>query len=588
MFWNNVTGTPTFNGGQHAHIYGDLVINSAMNYSQTGQLHLYGSATVNSAVTWNHPNWTYFKSDTTGNTVDMGGNTFNYHVQFSNTTGEWTLENDLTIHPSYELQVVSGTFISGGYEIDAGYEFDAYHNAVRHLDFTGTDTVRMGREWRMYPNPGSSTLETGGATILIESSANSDFHVYGGGFSYDDFVVNHNYSNHRSIHFHDNNQYGNVTINPFERKTINFNGSSTYNSVLLTFTSDDNISEVNVNAENSFNNFTLLSQGILGPEVYFDQENTFNSFVVAGQGTRVFLASGKTQTTNSMSMLGVGGFPLFLFATDVADQATVFQASGEICLDFVWLAGIDAEGGATFNAGSSSRDLGNNSDWGFHSCSGYYWVGNTGVWSDPFHWATSSGGTEFHLVPPTQFDNVYFDANSFTAPGQTVHIDIADPRCRDMSWSSPFFAPTFTGISDDIDIYGSLDIISAMNMNYTGDFRFMSNDTGHVINAGGHTLQNVKFVGPGNGFDNAEWTLTNDLAVADSLIIGRGSLFTNGRTVRTKYLHIDPETADTVNMDLGASEIYINNGSWEVAGNNVFNLSPGSSCLLYTSPSPRD
>ena len=50
-------------------------------------------------------------------------------------------------------------------------------------------------------------------------------------------------------------------------------------------------------------------------------------------------------------------------------------------------------------------------------CADYYWIGGSGNWSDISHWATTSGGTVTHPQVPTANDNVFFDQNSFTAPG---------------------------------------------------------------------------------------------------------------------------------------------------------------------------
>ncbi|MEK7224816.1 MAG: hypothetical protein AAB221_03945, partial [Bacteroidota bacterium] len=51
----------------------------------------------------------------------------------------------------------------------------------------------------------------------------------------------------------------------------------------------------------------------------------------------------------------------------------------------------------------------------------YYWVGNSGNWSDfAAHWATASGGGTFHTAPPTSADSVFFDANSFSLALQAV------------------------------------------------------------------------------------------------------------------------------------------------------------------------
>ena len=63
----------------------------------------------------------------------------------------------------------------------------------------------------------------------------------------------------------------------------------------------------------------------------------------------------------------------------------------------------------------------------------YYWVGGSGSWSNHnAHWAKSSGGTMFHDQVPQSTDNVFFDANSFTAAGQSVTIDETIIYCNDM------------------------------------------------------------------------------------------------------------------------------------------------------------
>ena len=53
----------------------------------------------------------------------------------------------------------------------------------------------------------------------------------------------------------------------------------------------------------------------------------------------------------------------------------------------------------------------------------YYWKGGSGVWTDLSHWVTSSGGSTNHAIVPSPLDNVIFDANSFTAAGQSVTIN---------------------------------------------------------------------------------------------------------------------------------------------------------------------
>ena len=61
-----------------------------------------------------------------------------------------------------------------------------------------------------------------------------------------------------------------------------------------------------------------------------------------------------------------------------------------------------------------------------------YWVGGTGNWSDTSHWSTSSGGSGGASVP-TSSDAVFFDANSFSAAGQTVTVD-TDAFCLSINF----------------------------------------------------------------------------------------------------------------------------------------------------------
>mgnify|MGYP002783526100 CR=1 FL=1 len=61
----------------------------------------------------------------------------------------------------------------------------------------------------------------------------------------------------------------------------------------------------------------------------------------------------------------------------------------------------------------------------------YHWVGGNGDWSDPSHWAASSGGSPGVGVP-TSLDRVIFDENSFSDTGGVVSIS-RDERCGSIS-----------------------------------------------------------------------------------------------------------------------------------------------------------
>jgi hypothetical protein len=107
----------------------------------------------------------------------------------------------------------------------------------------------------------------------------------------------------------------------------------------------------------------------------------------------------------------------------------------------------------------------------------YYWVGGSGNWSDyGSHWATTSGGTIFHTAIPTLNDNVYFDANSFTATGQQVTLDNTLIYCNNMDWTGAQFNPSIFGNPNQLNVYGSLQLISGMSFSIKR-VNFMSSST---------------------------------------------------------------------------------------------------------------
>ena len=107
-----------------------------------------------------------------------------------------------------------------------------------------------------------------------------------------------------------------------------------------------------------------------------------------------------------------------------------------------------------------------------------YWVGGTGDWSEVTNWATASGGAGGTTLvdgvdcPPRIQDDVFFDANSFSANDQVVTIDGAIPaECENMTWGvlntatlssstiDPAIIPTLTPLGfTGVDIVGTEDI----------------------------------------------------------------------------------------------------------------------------------
>ncbi len=98
----------------------------------------------------------------------------------------------------------------------------------------------------------------------------------------------------------------------------------------------------------------------------------------------------------------------------------------------------------------------------------YYWVGGSGVDTDyANHWATTSGGSTFHTVIPDQYCNLIFDANSFTASGQTFSFSTGLDAlvCHDLIAIDVTNSPTFDSNLGSIYIHGSLSLDNSINYN---------------------------------------------------------------------------------------------------------------------------
>jgi len=582
MIWNNVAFTPSFGTNNQLTVNGDLYINSNMVWNQSGNLLLNGNVTFSSGMTWNHNASTTFSPASAGNyTLDFAGKTLiNTNTFSGNANATWTLLSDYKAATGVTNNFQQGKLYSNGYKVDFGYALNFNYTNSKMLDFTGTDTVRVRREW--YANPSGTTLNMGGAVLLLQTNQNDDQWFRGGNLTYGDIVVRHLFSNNQTINFEGNNTVGEVSLNITNRKDINMNGNSSFGgfTLIMNHSNTASIPQFLVNGSNTFNTFVVLSLNQQGPEIKFFQNNTFGSFVSVGRNSRLRFGSTKTQTfTGVVQILGTGGFPIFINATTDGSQATLTKASGDLCFDYVWIKDINATGGATYQGGINGIDLGNNLGINFaNNCQAYYWVGNSGNWSDyANHWATSSGGTTFHAQPPTLIDDVYFDANSFTAAGHTVTLDIIGD-CRNMDWLSSLFSPTLAGPASNLNIFGGLVLSPFMSQNWGGSWNFKAqNGSTYSIDVQGKTLTNVGI----NTLSGSSYKLVNDLKTSNSIDLIAGGFLTQGNAVNTKEFNM--VGADVRSLTLGSSKITITNGKWDVQDPANLSITPGTSEIIVQS-----
>lgn len=191
----------------------------------------------------------------------------------------------------------------------------------------------------------------------------------------------------------------------------------------------------------------------------------------------------------------------------------------------------------------------------------YYWVGDGGNWSDLSHWATTSGGSNFHTELPGPDNDVYFDENSFTLSGQVVAIDLEETYCRNFTAVGVQNEPTINGggFYDKLYVYGNLEI--APEMNRSLQMVYMMSDSEAQIITGGKHLSNFLELNSGG-----EYHLNDSISVGNLYVQEESVLHTNNHPVNASQRIYCYSQSPTLN--LGTSNVYTKLW-WAMSGTNL-------------------
>lgn len=92
----------------------------------------------------------------------------------------------------------------------------------------------------------------------------------------------------------------------------------------------------------------------------------------------------------------------------------------------------------------------------------YYWIGGSGSWTSLLSWSTTSGGGINPSVLPGPTDDVFFDSNSFSFPGQLVSIT-GRVTCRNISFLGVGSnVPIVNGGS--IEVFGNVELVEGLQV----------------------------------------------------------------------------------------------------------------------------
>jgi hypothetical protein len=323
------------------------------------------------------------------------------------------------------------------------------------------------------------------------------------------------------------------TLNGASSKTVDFGNSNLYMQQWRTWGSNNNIlpgtytihtSSFYADEEDTgpytYNNLVFLENGAI-----LEGNGIYNVIDINGTaGEFIKIESGKTITCNQFLGTGTRHNPLEILTTVTGQAATIEKTSGTVDLDFVILADVHAEGGATFNA-TNCLDLGNNAGWNITDIVAlpFYWVGNGGDWDDVSHWATTSGGATSYNDIPSRFDDVYIDANSISNGGQTITVTVS-VEMRNLDCTGAANTPTLNApYGNPMQIFGYVNMTDGVNktinnIDFVG-YGALDVDLG--------TMGNVSYP---SFWGSGSWTLQSDVSCA-TFAMYKGSVDLNGYDV---------------------------------------------------------
>jgi hypothetical protein len=578
MDWTGVTNNPT--------------IASATSV----KLNIHGSLTMVNDMVWDFLGDVFFKGEDTAKspyTLTSAGQTFKRDVYFLG-TGNYELEDDFEISGSNRLN-----FDNGGLNLNdiilKAHQFWADTDNSRTLNL-GSSTIELSYSGTGYTLDfdGSNLIFNAGTSLLKFTGSSPRMRNSATGLTFYNALFESATGTSRIVA--SSSAFNNVTIN----NSANLSGGNTINLLTIngdaTIGTDNNIiitlvvggTAIFNNNNGNYGHVTLNGNGNIN-----GVDNTFGTLIFTAGNLYKFQSARTQFITDDFFANGTETEPIVIEASSSGSQATISKASGNnVVVEYVSLKDNKAIGVVSFTA-NNSLDMGNNEGWTINAPGGrdLYWVGGTGDWNDPANWAEASNGTGGAGIP-SLLDNVFFDAFSFDASGQTVTVigdATNDAYCMNMDWTGVTNNPTIaSSTSVKLNIHGSLTMVNNMVWDFSGDLYFLGENaskTSYTITSAGQTFKrNVYFQGTGN------YTLQDDLEISGSNILyfENGGLDLNNNDF-TGYRFIS-DNSNTKSLNLTSSVItlsYSGTGyTLDIDGTNL-TFNAGTSLLKFTGLSPR-
>ncbi len=504
---------------------GSPVAPEVSSSTSNNSLNIYGSSVWQSGMTYNVYN-TYYHDTEEDKTITSNGVTTSQYVILKETKSISLLDNFL----GNSITLETGTFNTNDHDVTLSYYLQAYTSKPKTLNLGSSNIYMTGTSSYIYTQNAQTTVNAGTSHIHFTGAISNSYGLTAlAGQTFYNLSVDNPITSNAVI---------TVSSGTAASANLNFNKVDLKGGV--TFTGNMKMEELS------------LAAG----KVYSFNENrtiTVNQKLTAGtvcEGWTVM----KSRTAGSV--------------------ATIWMPStATLDVQGVLMSDIAGTGGVSFIA-NGSVDQGNNPGWTFNggAVKDLYWVGGAGLWTDPSHWALTTGGAGGACVPGPG-DNVFFDVNSgFTSASRIVTVE-GNVFCRDITVTGAATPPTIQSANNNnniLNIYGSSTwqtgqpsvTVYVINYQNTGEDKTI---TSNGVTTGPAQGQ----LGSVNFYETATISITDPLKIGCQLYQYAGTFNTNNFRVDIgRNFYSTSGTARVLN--LGKSDIYMSYGS------SVFNTSSNS------------
>jgi len=341
-----------------------------------------------------------------------------------------------------------------------------------------------------------------------------------------------------------------------------YGGGKTFYNVLF-----GSANSVNIYGENTFNRLYLGSNyGADNNTFTFHNNQTVNDTLYIKGGSRS--AAGEDPTN-----------VVTLRSPTAGTQVTISAASVDISLCYI--QDINATGAAAPFLARRSWNQGNNTNITFERAN-KYWVGGTGVWTNPAMWSLTSGGSGGAGYPLFSDEDAIFDSNSGSA-NYTASVT-AGVACRNLVLGAPSsgtltFAPT-----NGLSVYGDLNNATGTTLG-AGTLTFLKSSASSDLYSLGGTMCNLVFSGAGSTW-NIRDAMTTFTAGATITVNSGVTLNTNDYTVSPGNIVV--AAGGTLNLGSSALNIGANNPTLNFSGtvnagtSTIATVYPSSATVAFT------